>query len=257
VLRSIQKFEGIRIIATLLEGEVGTVKDIYFDDERWVVRYLVVDTGGWLGGRSVLISPYAVQSIDWPHRALYVNLTRRQVEGGPGVDTDKPVSRQQEAAYHRYYGYPEYWQSGTFWPQGAIPVIEALDPLRCEEEEARRRAQASGEGVDTHLRSSGEVIGYRIEASDASIGHVADFLLEEGAWVLRYLIVDTRHWLPGKHVLISPLWIREVSWSGRSLSVALTRRQIEQSPEYDPRHAPSAEYERSLHRHYGRSHYLP
>jgi len=105
-----------------------------------------------------------------------------------------------------------------------------------------------------HLRSSKAVLGYRIEASDESIGHVADFLFEEGTWAIRYLIVDTRKWLHGKHVLISPLWIREVSWGARTLSVALTRRQIEQSPEYDSESVPSAEYERALHRHYGRSH---
>ena len=255
-LQSIQKLEGVRILATAWEGEVGSVKNVYFDDEQWVVRYLVVDTGGWLGGRRVLISPNAVQSIDWPHRAIVLNLTRDQVEGGPGIDTDKPVSRQQEAAYHRYCGYPEYWQSGAFWASGsALPLIEPADPLRLEEEEARRGAQARREGLDAHLRSSEEVIGYCIEASDASIGHVANFLFEEGTWVIRYLIVDTRHWLPGKHVLISPLWIREVSWSDRTLSLDLTRRQIEQSPEHDAQHAPSPEYERWLHRHYARSHY--
>ena len=140
MLRSSQKLEGIRILAA--NQEVGTVEEAYFDDEQWVVRYLVVDTGGWLGGRRVLISPYAVQSIDWQHRSIFVNLTRSQVEGSPRIDTDKPVSRQQEAEYHRYFGYPQYWQSPTFWPWGAMPVITAPDPQIQEEEEARRRADA-------------------------------------------------------------------------------------------------------------------
>jgi len=252
VLHSIKYCKGARILTA--GEEVGTVEDVYFDDQQWVVRYLVVDTGGWLGGRHVLISPYSVQSTDWAHHSLYVNLTRQQVEGSPGIDTHKPISRQEEAVYHRYYGYPQYWQSGTFWAWGAMPVIQAPDPL-LEEEEARRRAQIGHEGADAHLRSSKAVLGYRIEASDEPVGHVEDFLFEEGTWAIRYLIVDTRKWLHGKHVLISPLWIREVSWGARTLSVALTRRQIEQSPEYDSERVPSAEYEKALHRHYGHSHY--
>ena len=253
MLQSIQRLDGVRIHAA---GEVvGSVDEIYFDDEQWVVRYLVVDTGEWLGGRNVLISPYAVQSIDWQRRALFVRLTRDQVQRSPEIDTDKPVSRQQEAEYHRYYGYPQYWQSATFWAWGAMPVIAAPDPqIREEEEEARRRADARRAGADAHLRSSRTVLGYRIETSDDLIGHAADFLFDEETWAIRYLIVDTRNWLHGKHVLVSPQWIRAVTWSERTLSVALTRRQIEQSPEYDPEHAPSAEYETALHQHYSRSH---
>ena len=253
MLRSIQKLDGIRILAAY--QEVGTVEEAYFDDEQWVVRYLVADTGGWLGGRRVLISPYAVQSIDWQNCALWVNLTRDQVEGSPGIDTDKPVSRQQEAEYHRHYGYPQYWPSATFWAWGAMPVISAPDPRIREEMETRRRADARRAGADTHLRSSRAVNGYRIEASDDLIGHVADFLFDEETWAIRYLVVDTRNWLHGREVLVFPRWIRAVSWSERTLSVALTRQQIEQSPEYDPGHAPSSEYERALHRHYSRLHY--
>src|ERR1700732_1905883 len=139
MLHIIKKSGRIRILTA--GEEVGSMEEVYFDDEQWVVRYLIVDTGGWLGGRRVLISPYAVQSMDWPRRTLFVNLTRQQVEGSPGIDTQKPVSRQQEAAYHRYYGYPQYWQSGTFWAWGAMPVIEPPDPLLLEEEEACRRAE--------------------------------------------------------------------------------------------------------------------
>jgi uncharacterized protein YrrD len=255
MLQSIKKLDDYRIVATTGEGEAGKVEEVYFDDEQCVVRYLVVDTGGWLGGRSVLVSPYAARSIDWSHRAIFVNLTRDQVEGTPGIDTHKVVSRQQEAEYHRFYGYPPYWQSGKLWAWGAMPVISPTDSQIREEEEAFRRMSARRAGADAHLRSSKVVLGYRIEASDDSIGHVSDFLFDEKTWAVRYLIVDTRNWLHGKHVLVSPLWIRDVRWSDRTLSVTLTRRQIEQSPEYDSEHAPSLEYEIALHGHYSRPHY--
>ena len=251
MLQSIQKLKGIRVIAA--DERVGTVEEVYFDDDQWVVRYLVVDTGGWLGRRRALISPYAVQSIDWQANTIVVNLSRAQVEGSPGIDSAKPVSRQQEAAYHRYYGYPPYWQSTMFWALGAMPVIAPLETQIPEEEDARRQADARLAGADHHLRSSKAVLGYRIEASDDPIGHVADFLFDEETWAMCYLMVDTRHWRRGKHVLISPRRIRAINWAERTLTVALKREEIEQSPEYDPDYVPSREHAQATYRHHPRS----
>jgi hypothetical protein len=252
MLRSIQKLEGFRILAE--NEKVGALEEMYFDDAKWVVRYLVVNTLGWLGRRKALISPYAVRSIDGHSHAIYVNLSRGQVEGSPGIDTAKPVSRQQEAAYHRYYDYPPYWQSRMLWASGAMPVLAPLDTrLREEEEEARRQADERLAVADHHLRSSRVVLNYRIEATDDLIGHCADFLFDEMTWAIRYLIIDTRHWLHGKHVLISPRWIRAINWTERTLTVALKREEIEKSPEYDPQYAPTREYERAMYRHYLRS----
>jgi hypothetical protein len=87
------------------------------------------------------------------------------------------------------------------------------------------------------------------------IGHVADFLFEEETWAIRHLVVDTHNWLPGKRVLVAPQWIRRVSWSERTLSVALTRKQIEQSSEYDPKYLLSRDYEHPLHQRHSRPHH--
>jgi hypothetical protein len=252
MLQAIKQLDHCRIIAT--DGEVGAVRDVYFDDEKWVVRYLVVETGGWLNGRSVLISPYAVRFIDWETCAIVVNLSRAQVQHSPGIDTDKPVSRQQEEEYHRYYGYPQYWPYATYWAWGAIPLAVPPDPqIHDAAEEARRQANRST--ADGHLRSADAVRGYHIEAADEPIGHVADFLFDEETWAVRYLIADTRNWLPGKHVLVAPQWVREVNWAARSLHVALTRHEVEQSPPYDRERLPSRDYEKALHEHYSRPRY--
>jgi hypothetical protein len=250
MLHSVKKLDGCRILAT--DGAIGTVKEIYFDDEQWVVRYLVLDTGSWLNGRKVLISPYAVKFVDWDTRAVAVNLTRYQVQRSPGIDTDKPVSRQQEAEYHRYYRYPQYWRYAAYWAWGATPVVVPPDPQVRADAEAQRRADADQANADAHLRSSKAVHGYRIQAADDLIGHVADFLFDEETWAIRYLIVDTHNWRPGKHVLVAPQWLRAVSWGERTLRVALTRAEIERSPEYDPQYLPSQDYERALHEHYSR-----
>lgn len=234
MLSSIKKLTGCRILA--VDGEAGRVRDVYLDDDQWVVRYLVVDTSDWLSEQSVLISPSAVTSVDWETRAIAVNLTRAQVELSPDMSTHEPVSRQQEA---------EYWPYAAYWSWGAMPVIVPPDPLIRAKVEARRRADQAG--PDAHLRSSRVVRGYHIQASDDSIGHVADFLFDEKTWAIRYLIADTRNWLPGKHVLISPQWIHAVNWGDREFRVALTRRQIEESPEYDAEHLPAQHHRKAQH----------
>jgi uncharacterized protein YrrD len=251
MLQSVKQLRGFHIRAT--DGEIGEIRDVYFDDEHWAIRYFVVDTGKWLPGRKVLISPYAVHSIDPRNQAIAANLTRKRVEGSPGVDTEKPVSRQQEAEFHGYYGYPEYWPYKTLWAWGSMPVLTPVDP-RISEDALARRAEGEESG-STHLRSGREVVGYHIQALDEPVGHVDDLLFEDDSWAVRYFVVDTRNWLPGKHVLVSTQWIREVSWPERTVAVDLNRREIEDSPEYDTSRPLSRSYETELHRHYERRGY--
>ena len=60
-----------------VDGEIGKVKDFYFDDRFWTVRYLVADTGNWLEERLVLISPYALVSVDEEREIITTNLTKK------------------------------------------------------------------------------------------------------------------------------------------------------------------------------------
>ena len=107
MLTNAKHLKGFVIRAT--DGEIGTVDQFYFDDETWAIRYLIVETGGWLAGRRILISPFSVVDADWRVGRLDVALTKKQVEGSPNIDTHRPVSRQHEAAYLGYFGYPNYW----------------------------------------------------------------------------------------------------------------------------------------------------
>ncbi len=115
-LRTVKDLRGYAIRAT--DGVIGKVDDLYFDDEDWAIRYLVVDTGGWLSGRKVLISPIAIGQPDWLDGVLPVALTKAKVEHAPDIDTRKPVSRQHEAVYLGYYGYPFYWGGAGMWGMG-------------------------------------------------------------------------------------------------------------------------------------------
>ena len=121
MLHNLKDLKGCAIDA--LNGEIGTVKDFYFDDEKWVVRYLIVETGSWLSSRKVLISPMAIKQLNVNEKTLSVGITVNQVKNSPNIDTDKPVSRQHEADHLDYFGYPYYWGAtdifGVF-PQALI-----------------------------------------------------------------------------------------------------------------------------------------
>jgi len=238
---------GFTIAAT--DGDIGGVEAFYFDDTSFTVRHLVVDTGGWLPGRKVLISPRALPAIDWDGKRINADLTKSQVEQSPNIDTDQPVSRQQEIKYHQYYGYPYYWEGPYLWGLGANPVGgpegAALGGERQWEWEAKPPS-------DPHLRSSAVVIGYHIEATDGDIGHVDDFLVDDSSWAIRYIVVDTRNWWPGTKVLVSPEWVERIAWSDSKVHVTVTREQIRESPAYDPLDPVARDYEARLHDHYGR-----
>ncbi len=261
MLRSVKDLEGYAVGAT--DGTIGHVKDFYFDDQAWVVRYLVVEAGAWLASRKVLISPIAIGSPDWAQRLLPVGMTKEQVRDSPDIDTEKPVSRQHEIEYSRYYSYPYYWGGAGYWGGGMYPNLMipgyggygSPQAIRSEEQGAYARAEEERRTEDPHLRSTRAVIKYHVHASDGDIGHVDGMLVDDATWAVRYLIVNTSNWWQGHQVLIAPQWIDDVSWSGSKVSVKLTRQAIKDSPAYDPSSAPDRAHEAGLHEHYGRTGY--
>lgn len=253
MLRAAGAFKGLSIAAT--DGDIGSVKDLYFDDLTWTIRYLVVDTGAWLPGRQVLISPLAVRGPVTDK--VTVDLTRAQVEESPPIDADKPVDRQQEEALSRYYNYRYYWEGPYRWGLLAYPGMPPVpapvpgDPVVAEML-AREREQAAG---DPSLRSARAVTGYYIAAQDGDIGHVDEFLVDDRAWAIRYLVVDTRNWWPGKKVVLSPEWIKTVSWADSRVYVDLRKDEIKAAPEYDAERPFDRDYENRLFEHHARRKY--
>jgi sporulation protein YlmC with PRC-barrel domain len=252
VLKKVKDLESSTIHAT--DGDVGRVRTVLFDDERWTVRYLVAETGRWLSGRRVLLSPISVDRVRWADGAIDVGLSREQVKNSPDITTDVPVSRQRELEFYRYYGYPHYWGGAGIWGAGAYPAMLAHADDQRGMAHAAVVFEQSGT-PDTHLRDASVVAGYGIAAADGDIGRVDDFLFDDRTWTIRYLVVDTSRWLGGRHVIVSPEWVTDVSWGESAVHVALTREAIKASPEYDPRVGIAREYERRLHEHYGRHGY--
>jgi hypothetical protein len=244
MLSKVKSLEGYKLHS--LDGEMGKARDFYFDDHYWTIRYLIADTGNWLTERQVLISPHALLGVNKEERYIAINLTKKQIEDSPSLDTDKPVSQQFEEMYYGYYGWSMYWGGPYMWGPHPNPFND----------HKKHGESTSGEKAwDVHLRSTQVVSGYNIHATDGEIGHVADFIIDDETWAIRYLVIDTRNWWQGKRVLISPQWIEHVSWSESKVFVNLLREAIRQSPEYTEESSLTRDYETDLHRHYDRQGY--
>lgn len=216
MLRGVKELRGYAIQA--VDGQIGTVDGFLFDDLTWTIRYLVADTGSWLCNRRLLLSAVSLGQPEWEEHVFPVGLTKEQVENSPPVAVDRPVSRQMEERLAGYYGWPAYWTGAA-----AAVVSKAVAEL-----EKENLIQSN-----PHLRSTREVIGYHIQATDGEIGHVEDFVVEDSSWVLRYLVINTRHLLCGKRVLVAPTAVEGVSWATKEMYVSLSTEAIENSPEFD------------------------
>jgi hypothetical protein len=254
MLLDIKTLEGRALGAT--DGDIGKVDDFYFDDEAWVIRYLVVDTSKWLGGREVLISPYSIDPMDRLADTLPVSVTKDQVRNSPSIDSDKPVSRQYERSYLGYYGYPYYWGGTGLWGDQSYPGTRLTGmPIDGIYQGYLKAPSADDTHTDSHLRSCAAVRGYHLHAKDGDIGHVQGFLVDDSTWSIRYVVANTSNWWLGHQVLVSPEWIQDVNWAESVVTVNLDRESIQNSPVYDSALVPLRVTEDALYKHYGRRRY--
>jgi hypothetical protein len=233
------------------DGRIGTVSDFLFDDQTWKMRWLVVDVGSWLVGRSVLIHPSAIARADHERRELAVSLTREQVKGSPDTSQDEPVSRQIEYNLHSYYGWDPLWAGNSYFGGGAMASPLLSPPFLG----GYAAGDAAGVGAgpdegDPHLRSTATVIGCHIHASDGEIGHLENFLVDDFSWGIHYLVIDTRNWWPGKHVLLSPHAVQDISYLDHEIRLNVGRDLVQAAPSWEPATIIDRAYETRLHLHY-------
>jgi hypothetical protein len=194
----------------------------------------------------VLLSPHALGQVSLEQGRIPVILTRKQIEEGPILGTDQPVSQEFEAEYHAYYGWPARFEGPFVW--GTHPVLD------------RRPVGGFSEGRskevwDPHLRGTREVRGYHVQADDGALGFVEDFVIDCDTWTIRYLIINTSNWWQGQRVLVAPQWIERVVWEDAKVFVNLTRQAIKASPPYSEGVLVDRVYEAQLHDHYLRPGY--
>lgn len=248
MIHSLSDVKGFTIHAS--DGEIGKIEDCYFDDEQWTVRYLVVRTGSWLFGKEVLLSPIVVERVDFEHKEIICKISSKQVESSPSVETEKPISKQQEQEFSRYFGYPVYWGGAGFWGDAMHPGALFFPPEEIPEDEIAREKDR-----DHHLRSIDEVCGYRVWTKAEKVGKVQDFHFDDATWIIRYLEVHTGGITRSKEVLFSPRWVTQVDWAQAEVTIGLDKDKVENAPVYDPSRAITREYEESLFSYYGAGKY--
>jgi uncharacterized protein YrrD len=229
MLRSINQLYGGKLGAS--DGVIGHVKDFYFDDENWAIRYLIADTGSWLPGRQVLLTPHSLGRFDQAEKVIRVDLTRNQIEDSPSIESHKPLSRQYEEVYYRYFGWPYYWQGNRIWGMSGFPSLE-LPPNRLADEPTA----ASGlrpERPDDHLRSTRSVNGYQLKATDGIVGHICDFMMDAQSWVIGQLVIKTGHRFSGHEVLIPTKAVDSISYEDSTVVLNCNTEAVEQGPAHD------------------------
>lgn len=215
----VKTLQGYKLHAT--DGFIGHVDEFFFDDTHWTVRYLVANTGSWLTGRQVLLSPYALVKVDELEKSIIVNLSKKQIEDGPALETDKPISKKFEEEYYEYFEWPMYWSGPETW--GYNPYIDRTGKKGEEDQ--------SGTHWDVHLLSTQDMTGHHLHAVDGDIGHVVDFIIDDKTWTITSLVVDTTNWWLGKKVLVSPKSIERVDWGEEKVYVKLTREEVQKLEE--------------------------
>lgn len=250
MLRSMNDLTGFSIGAT--DGFIGTVQDFLLDEREWAVRYLVADTGTWLSGRLVILSPSVLGHAEASTRVMNVELTREQVSSSPPLEADQPVSRQKELELAQYYGWPMYWSPSMAGAGAGVMAGPWMTAPVPEEPDIHARPADEAPKGDPHLHSAREVTGYHVEAVDGEIGHVEDFIVDDTTWSIQYVVVDTKNWWPAKKVVLLPMWVSEVSWDLRRVRFDLPRETIRSGPEYDPSAPVNEEHELRFYDYYGR-----
>lgn len=241
-----KKIHGYKINAT--DDELGKTDAFLFDDENWTIRYLVADTRTWLPGKTVLISPISITAVNHEEEQVSVQLTKDQVKDSPDID-ENVVTRKQEQRLNEFYGWGHYWVGPGVWG----PAM--YQPHLLREDLGRQASETVADLEESHLRTTSEVQNYEIHATDGRIGHVESFLIDDETWKIRYIIVDTKNWLPGKKVLVAPAWINKVKFDEKSVHVAIEKEAVKNAPEYDHDAPISRAYEEKLYNAYGKSPY--
>lgn len=268
IIRSIEKLTGYDLITD--DGDIGEVEDFYLDSNELIVRYVVVDTGGWLTGRKVVISSDCIKDIECEKSGIIVDLTKEEIEDSPTIDEKKPVSRQDEKDLVDHYDWPAYWTpvtgtltagyGGADYPTRPTPLVlddddNPLNPIKNNVENKKESQKESDGDGDCYLRSAKEIDGYTIHAKDGKIGHLENILVNEESWMVHYLVIDTRNWLPGREVIVAPEWLDRISYTAKDIYVNLYKETIKNSPEYESDIPVSRDYEEELYEHYNQNKY--
>jgi len=215
-MKSLKELIGSKLAAN--DGLIGCVKDFYFEDQNWSVRYVIADTRSWVPDRNVLLSPHVFGPLKDEGEPLSVNLTMKQIQESPPIELHKPVSRQCEKKFYASYGLPSYLVGGDLWGMGGYPVLELLAKPAPKQQNSETLPKA-----DSHLRSVQSVNGYHVVASDGNTGHISDFMLNPRNWSISQLVIKSGLWPLSNEVHIPPGKVIRISYEESTVFINMTR----------------------------------
>ena len=223
MLRSLNQLIGYSVLAT--DGPIGRVSEMYFDDQEWRMRYLVVETGGWLSSRKVLLPVLSLEKPDWKLEEIPVSLTRELVRSSPEIDTDMPVARQHEIDLHAHYGWEMYWAGGNYMRSGdMVPYVEP-EPRHID-------TNKGGKPYNPHLRSTKFITSCRVHAIDGDVGHASDFIIDDAAWMIHQLVINIGTFFSPNQVMLPPERVGNIEWERRKVNVKVYRDDVRNSPQF-------------------------
>lgn len=222
-IRGIASITGFSILAK--DGEIGRVSDLYFDNQQWVARYLIIDTGEWLAGRQLLLPPMAIQSIDWDNKSIFLNLSKDQIEASPAIAFGEQITQQWERDLFANLGWSGYWNGDKLWGKNDVPDASFRPSVEIAGQDTPIEQPSS------HLTRAVEVIGYRVQGLDDGLGNISDLLVDDHSWEIRWMMVDTRPWWFGGNVLVNIKAIDRMATDTKSIHVNLTKEEVRDCPE--------------------------
>jgi uncharacterized protein YrrD len=234
--RSLKELTGYKL--KTFDGQTAGIKDFLFDEKSWVIRYIEADFGSLFKSKKVLIPKAFFDIPKWDKKEFPIGLSKADIDRCPKIEDHLPVSKKYEEQIHKHYQLTPYWSGAVYTPLVKSPPRNAVKE----------------EDLDTLLRSFKEITGYHIRATDETIGHVDDLIIDDLNWHIRQTVFDTSNWVPwSKKVMIAIQWIKTISYGEGMIQVNLPVETIKNSPEYDPDKAIDTDYERLFNDYFSRS----
>ncbi|WP_054635235.1 PRC-barrel domain-containing protein [Thalassobacillus sp. C254] len=249
----------VRFSIEATDGDIGKVDDLFFEEDNWTVRYMVVNTNPWLPGGKVLISPISIESVDLSEGVVRVDLTKDQIKDAPDIDSSEAISRQKEEEYHQYYGFSYYWPFAGYWGHHAyardLASLGSDDLANKVKEQDTEENEQEGPKLRSAKELTGDWTGYNIVAYEEAAGNVSNLLIEDKTWKVRYMVVSSSKMFSSKEVLLSTDWVNEVDWVNGDIHMNVNKEEIEQAPDYETGNPVERSFEEDLYSHFKKENY--
>ncbi|PAV29819.1 hypothetical protein CIL05_10675 [Virgibacillus profundi] len=204
------------------DGEMGKVKDLYFDDKRWAIRYAIIDTRKWLPGRRVLLSPSSFLTLNEADKFLEVEFDKETVRNSPSIPDETLITQDVENSLVGYYGWTKYWTGNMLWGPNESPMTAYKN-----HEEALLQEQPVDSHRDYDLRSEDETIGFKVHADNGKIGTIADMIYDDQKWKIQYIIVQSSdHPVEEEYFVFPTEDIESADWFEHDLYVKKSLEEV-------------------------------